>query len=431
MLSWLLLPAALLGTMFLVAWRALPMRRKIPFLVSPPVVLFGAPALAAAGFASSRQAEAGEFGEYLALIGPAVLGISCGALVGGILPRQRSKRPSYGSPATWVWAMALVGAGAMSTYVLLLGSPLSAANVETARAEAGAGYLRVLGHVTIPAAVIATAYAVRHRYAITGTAILSIALLGNRSPLVYLIGTLLLGSMLRHDGRRPKYDHAGQDRTRPGVMVAVGVAALLLVVIGGAVLRVVLTPDYREYEEYSEDLATGDYLGIGIWSLRHYGGTVGTNGLTTKALVDEGALAEQRGLSYLSGVITALPGEQLTLDLKIKEAARASFIGGGIPPTLAGEGYANFGVTGSFAGAAVLAAVYVLIARQALRGTSPLDQYIYGYMTIYFCLAQVAGIAGASPLPLLLLLTLLASRRWISAHGRTASSQVTSAVSAR
>lgn len=234
---------------------------------------------------------------------------------------------------------------------------------------------------------------------------LCVAVFANRSPLVYLIGAIAVGLVLQKDASAPRRSRRGAYRA----ILAVG--AILTVVVGGAVMRVVLTPEYQEYDEFSSSLREGEYLDIGVWSLRHYAATVGENAVLTRQLVDEGLLPKAYGSSYLSGLGTALPGEQLTLDLQIKQAAEAAFVGGGIPPTLAGEGYVNFGYLGSFLGGFVVASTYVTLARRLARDRSPLDPYIYGYATVYVGLAQVAGLAGASPLPLLMFLVLLVIRR--------------------
>lgn len=415
-MAWLLAPAVLLGFVFYRTWFSLPRSGAIPYWASPPVVLLGAPAVAAAAFSLSGPVSSDSLASYFSLAGPSLLGVSAGAILGGLLPRVRkSSRFHPFHPRLWVWVLAGLGLVATAAYVLEVGSPLASSNVELARAGSGNGYLRVLGHASLPAALIAISFRLRARHLVVAISIAGIALFGNRSPLVYLLGAIFIGHhLLKPVPMTSESRPASQVKTRVRpIALFAGLAILSSVVIGGAVLRVILTPDYRHYDEYATPLRTGDYADIGVWSVRHYAYTVGSNAVLTKSLVDSGRMDEFHGASYITGLLTALPGEQFTLDQQIKNAAGAEFIGGGIPPTLAGEGYANFGFAGSFAGSALLALVHTLLGRRSLRPISPLDPYIYGYATIYVCLAQVAGIAGASALPLLFLVLLLSARRFL------------------
>lgn len=416
-LAWLLIPAFILGTALSQAWYAVPRSKVIPYWISPPVVIFGAPALAAAGFVVSGNASHPQLTEYFSLVGPSALGLSMGALVAGIIPSKVPRAGRRSSPVPWVWFLVGLGVAATAIHILRVGSPLAASNVEIARAGAGSGYLRVLGHSVLPAALIAFSYRTRRRRLIALTALIGIALFGNRSPLVYLLGALVVGSYLSDRAASNTSSGGSPQRssTRLSRLTTATMAVVILssVVLGGAVLRVVLTPDYRDYDEYAAPLREGDYVGIGLWSLRHYAFTVGQNAVLTKSLVDDDHLPQAYGASYLSGLLTAIPGEQLTLDRRIKDAAGADFIGGGIPPTLAGEGYVNFGFPGVFIGSFLVGFIHLRLARRVLKARSPMDPYIYGYSVVYVCLSQVAGIAGASPLPLIVFLGLLTARHFL------------------
>jgi hypothetical protein len=105
----------------------------------------------------------------------------------------------------------------------------------------------------------------------------------------------------------------------------------------------------------------------------------------------------------------------LTLDLQIKAATGKTFIGGGTPPTLNGEGYINFGWPGIALGAFVLAALASWSAAAAFgkharflgAATRRARASVFGYMIAYASLAQVSGFVGASTVPITAFLVLV------------------------
>lgn len=295
------------------------------------------------------------------------------------------------------------GAGCGLMFLALEGSPLLTGAVETARAEAGAGYLRVPAHLVLPSAILLFASHDRRRWLAVVGAFVMIAAMGNRSPLVYLIGGVVLTSVLERDT-------AGRTRNTLPRLLAGGVVALTVVMVG-ATVRILSTSEYASYEEFRDPIADRDYIQIAAVSLKHYAGTVGDNAVLTKDLRDSGAIEEQYGRSYLMPFLTALPGRQETLDLTIKRVSGSTFIGGGTPPTLGGEGYVNFGAPGTVLGAAALAALIAQASRRFRALRTPVSGAILAFMFVYSFMAQVAGFAGASGIPLLTLLCLLAFDR--------------------
>jgi oligosaccharide repeat unit polymerase len=59
--------------------------------------------------------------------------------------------------------------------------------------------------------------------------------------------------------------------------------------------------------------------------------------------------AELMGLTYINDLFVVLPGNSVTGGVILKEYIGLNFIGGGITPTILGEGYANFGLYFSLA----------------------------------------------------------------------------------
>lgn len=343
-----------------------------------------------------------------------VVGVGVGMVVGR--PFRRSHSEEVAAPRVvpqrlrvLIYALSGVATLAALIFFTSVGVPALSGDVGNSRvalASTGTGYLRVLSHLCIPAAILAwiDGYPLRI-LGVSGLAILILAGMGNRSVLLYLLvptGMLMWGR--------------AKTRRRQRLLITVGVVAAVAVVAGGAVWRVMATPEYHKYEEFSSAVRDGDHLAIASAATSQYASVVPANTLLAKSLIDDDVLPIQWGATYLSPLLTALPGEQLTIDLKMKESIDATFSGGGIPPTLAGEAYINFG----YPGIPVVAALTSLaLASLAIRAPSVVrdnhDSFLvagYGYAVCYFVLAQVAGLAGASTIPALMSITLFVSYLW-------------------
>jgi hypothetical protein len=393
-----------------------------PRLLSPTVVVWAPPIVAAGAYLLVGDPRG--LTEYLGLVALEAAGLAVGPAVAKTLrTRPLKARLSKRTQRHLVRATWFAGAAAALVYVAHYGSPLAAANVEVARAGASDGYLRVVAQLSVPASVCAYALRMRGRlWYVLGAAGI-VAVFGNRSPLVYLFGAVVLGEVLLRTQRRVASSAERRQRWSPrkaNLVLLGGFALVLVIVLGGAVLRVVKTPEYANYSEYSTSLDQGDYASIATWNLAHYAKDVGDNMLLTKHLVDWGKLPTQYGASYLSPIVTALPGQQETLDLQIKDAAGSTFIGGGIPPTLVGEGFVNFGFVGVFLAGALLSTLVHYWSRRALAHTNSLDCFVYGFVITYAFLAQVAGFAGASTLPPIFFVVLVLAR-WVGIGSAPAS----------
>jgi len=287
-----------------------------------------------------------------------------------------------------------VAAACAAYFFKTKGFPLLSGSVEGGRVSAaatGTGYVRLIAYMAGPAS--AMLFAVRHKrrwvYFVATVGIT--ALFANRMPLIYLVAPLVaIGAIA---SQRIKNRH----------LLIAGAIGLVAVAILGT-YRVTSEPTFRSYQEYQADLATGNDIGIAQTVVTHYAEVVPANAVLVKHLVDQGAIGTKFGSTYLTLFISALPGTQLSPDLLIKAASGKTFIGGGTPPTLMGEGYINFGYPGIMLGAFLtmgLARRWAAIAIQACDETQRrINAAIYGYVITWCAAAQIAGLAGASTIPL-------------------------------
>lgn len=278
------------------------------------------------------------------------------------------------------------------------GVPALSGNVEQSRvdaAEGGTGYFRLMAYLSIPA--IHMLFALRHKVALPALILTTLAILGlaNRSPLLYLFVPLLL-------------IFASQKRLRLSsgrILLAVGLIAIAILSLGA--FRVFSQEDFVRYEEYRADISSQNYVGVALTTLTQYAEVVADNAVLTKSLVDSGDIPLQFGSTYLTLFISAAPGEQLSLDRLIKSASGKSFVGGGTPPTLMGEGYVNFSYPGVIAAGAFVVLLLRYWSERYRTAVAHDDPFVgsttaavYGYMLCWVVGTPVAGLAGASTFPL-------------------------------
>jgi hypothetical protein len=314
------------------------------------------------------------------------------------------------------WVVFTISGLAAGVFFAWKGVPVLGASVEQGRVDAaseGTGYFRLLAYMGIPAAHMLVALRRRHAvWVVIGTTLVILGL-ANRSPLLYLYVPLLM----------IVFDRGKIRLTTPRVLAAVAAIGMVIVSIG--TFRVFSQTDFARYQEFRGDIATGDYIGVATTTFTHYAQVVTENAVLTKSLVDDGSISLQYGSTYLTLFLTALPGEQLSLDRIIKLASGKTFVGGGTPPTLMGEGYVNFGLLGAMAAGAVIVILLEYWARryaesiesgdESLRGATAA---IYGYTLCWVVGSQVAGLTGASTVPLAGAIVLVTLRAWSAKTGR-------------
>ena len=296
-------------------------------------------------------------------------------------------------------AMLVLGVSVASSFLFFawMGVPILQNNIEQGRVDAaieGTGYLRLVSYFSIPASIVLLALQGRRGIKFVVLAALIILGMANRSPLLYLIVPSLYIFIAL----------SKRKLTTSKILVAALFAATVIVGIG--TFRIFSQDEFASYDEYRDDIREGNFLGVALTSLTHYAQVVSDNAVLTKELVDSGLIEHKFGSSYFILFITALPGEQLSLDREIKLASGKTFVGGGTPPTLMGEGYVNFSYVGTvFAGFAVILLLefwfrQAQLAHRAQGTASKAVAYaIYGYMACWVILSQVAGLVGASTFP--------------------------------
>jgi oligosaccharide repeat unit polymerase len=292
----------------------------------------------------------------------------------------------------------IVSAFSAGAFFAWQGIPALGGNVEQGRVDAavsGSGYLRLVAYLSIPA--VHMLFAARHRLAVPALCFSLLVILGlaNRSPLLYLFVPLLLVF-----GAQKRFRLSSMR-----IIGAVAIAAVLVLSIG--TFRVFSEDQFVRYDEYRVDLSTGNYLGVATTTLTQYAEVVADNAVLTKTLVDEGAIPLKFGSTYITLFISAFPGEQLSLDRLIKQTSGASFVGGGTPPTLMGEAYVNFGIPGVIGIGIFVVGLLRYWSdryRRSVKFGDPLIRDttagVYGYMLCWVVGSPVAGLAGASTLPL-------------------------------
>lgn len=384
----------------------------IPWILRPAVVLIGALVLSSVTSAFLVGGE--DYRAYISLWLAQMAGFALGvAIWPRVSPRGDGESPlalDRGRLDRLCWASWFVFLGCAMVFFASQGVPGLSSNIEQSRvdlASSGTGYFRLLAYMTGPASLLL--YATRGRAAwpyVIGSMIVMIGL-ANRSPLLYLL--LPLGCLVAIGSRR---------QFKSLRIVVVGVL-LLAVVAAVGTYRIASQAEFRDYAEYHEPLANGDYLAVAGVSVVHYATIVPENAVLVRRLVDDGAVPLQWGKTYGTLFLAAMPGQQLSPDLLIKQASGKTFVGGGTPPTLGGEGYMNAGIIGvvlaSFALMLLLQYWGVKLLRDGTWKNTPrqrVDAVIYGYLVTWAVLSQVSGLAGASTVPLAGFLLLVAARAY-------------------
>jgi len=394
-----------------VIWIAVMTDRRyleLPLLLRPATPVAFAAVVASATAGSMPPTD---YGDYLLLWSIQILGFVAGMFVPAPkwdqhLQHRYIERSTLEKLAKWTFLLSVLS---FLAFVGMKGVPILGSDIEQGRvdaAESGTGYLRLLAYMSGPSALCLVASRSSRRWAYVLTSAIIILALGNRSPLLYLFVPLIFYAWLGRSGSITKrFGNA---------TVTVVVAVIAIGIVGIGTYRVVSQENFRSYSEYKADLAANDYLGVAQTVFEHYAGVVPENAILAKRLVDEGELEHKFGATYFTLFVTALPGEQMSLDREIKVASGKSFVGGGTPPTMMGEGYVNAGYVGTFIEAALVMWLVRLFATRALHSLSrdrepERTTYLlsYGYMLTWAATGQVAGLAGASTVPMAGLLAIL------------------------
>jgi len=375
-------------------------KTRVPLLLRPGLVISLAMVVASIAVVSLTDED---FGSYATLWFSQIIGIFLGLLLSrALLYRPSAERIQVviNQPLMARSADAIFAFGALLALAFFAwrGVPALQGNVEQGRVDAaieGTGYLRLAAYLTIPSSLMLFALGRKHAWAFVGASFLIIIALANRSPLPYLFVPLLFVYIYR--------------TAKPIGSLRVIIYALVLgsAIVAFGTFRILGQADFENYQEYRQDIRDGNVLGVALTSFTHYAEVVADNAVLAKSLVDSGAMSVKYGTSYLILFITALPGEQLSLDREIKLLSGKTFIGGGTPPTLMGEGYVNFGYLGT-----ILSGFFVtflleywfrellLTSRHSAPAAVTVAFVTYGYMVYWVIGSQVAGLIGASTFPM-------------------------------
>lgn len=373
---------------------------KIPFILRPDTIMILSVIIGSSVIYGLTYAQ---YVDYLILWSFQALGVILGLIVSKtdfissrknttyVLDRIILTRISYLTLFASVVAVAI--------FFSKQGIPVLLTGIEQGRVDAatgGSGYFRLFGYMSIPASTVL--FSINNRYKWISIIIAIIITIGmaNRSPLLYLAVPLLFIILFQ-----------SKTSVEP-LKVLVAVMILGTIIVGFGTYRIVSQEAFQNYDEYREDFASKKYISIAATSLLHYAAVVPKNAILAKDLIDSGHLQYQFGLSYFTILISALPGEQLSLDRLIKKASGKYFIGGGTPPTLMGEGYINFGYVGTVLNAflAIMLLRYWSVRvcskwkQDNISEINPLTICIYGFTVCWVFLSQVAGFAGASTFPI-------------------------------
>ena len=388
-------------------------RSGLPLILTPMIVIVSAVGISSVAALSMDDYQ---YVEYSKLWFFQILGFMLGLLFSNSVLGRPSLDGS--SPTRQIvlsktlmsqLAMCLFVAGILSAVAFFAwkGIPLLRGNVEQGRVDAsspGTGYLRLMAYLTIPPALLSFALTPRRAKFLIALSLTIVLFLADRSPLLYLFIPLVFVSI----SRKIKFK-------RPSSLKPIIMGILFMsVVVGVGTYRIFSQVEYLMFSEYSAAIQDKDVATIALLSFEHYANVVADNAVLTKSLIDNGTIDFKYGTSFLALFAPVLPGQHLTLDREIRLGSGKVFIGGGIPPTLMGEGYANFGYAGTVleCGFVVFLLEYwyriVMSTHQSAdRTLAAVVNAIYGYMVCWVCMSQVGGLEGASTFPFAGAVTLL------------------------
>ena len=402
----------LVGVFLVVLWWGADANATlIPSILRPAPIVFGSLTIASV---SAGSLGADKYEEYFVLWLLQALGMAAGFLLATNLTRS-SARPLRPLSANRYWSTSktfyLLFLLAAVTYFATQGVPALQSDLEQARvdaAEGGPGFIRMFAFLLPTAAAAAVAVkGWRKTWLLVLIALVIMLGYGNRVPFIYFVFPLAV--MVAVTTKK-----LGSGRI-------IAIAASLLALMGAlAAWRVYNTEDMASSYQYRDAVASGDSLAIAWSAILHYTRVVPENAMLVKDVIDSGAMPLQFGSTYFTLFASVLPGKQISPDMMLKELNGVQFLGGGIPPTLAGEGYMNFGYFGVFLNAllAMLLLRYwasVVIRTSEIGDTSQarVVGLVYGYALTWVCLAQISGFAGSATVSLAGFLLLVAIR-WFS-----------------
>ncbi|QBR93391.1 oligosaccharide repeat unit polymerase [Nocardioides euryhalodurans] len=381
-------------------------QNSMPWILRPVVVLM-APVVVI-GFVSGTLLP-----DVQSVVAKLSIVVTAGMAIGMLLAERGRDWVVSPRPRLAVGLM-VVGVAAGLYFFVGAGVPLLADSVEQGRVDAaasGTGYVRLLAYMMIPASIVLICTRHRSAWLLPVCAALVVAGLANRSPILYLVTPCVL--VLLNAGNRSRLQ-IGRYRQ---LAFGAAIAGMAVAVIGLGAYRIVTQPEFRTFPEYRSDIESGNYAAVGLTAFSHYARVVPSNAELAVSLIDAGELPRQYGATYASLFVTALPGHQDTLDMKLKEASGKEFVGGGIPPTLAGEGYVNFGWPGVLLGGLAMGWLAVRFSRLATVARLTAEERraglaLYGYVIAWSVGAHVAGFSGASTFPMAGFLALCLLMRW-------------------
>lgn len=177
---------------------------------------------------------------------------------------------------------------------------------------------------------------------------------------------------------------------KSGLLLACGLLAVLGAV-GIGIYRV-YSSGIQTYLTYQQ-VARGDYLAATWTYLVTYADAFARN-LATVFKVVPSSLDFQGGTTLIWNFLSLAPDSDLEpFDFVLKRAAGEGFEGGGLPPTLVGEWYLNFGWIGIVVGMAIIGVVAELSHRAITTGRNPVSRLI-GILIVYYLFVSVRGGLG-------------------------------------
>lgn len=177
-------------------------------------------------------------------------------------------------------------------------------------------------------------------------------------------------------------------------IVTLGIGLVLIITAVG--LYRVYSSQLVYYSTYQQ-LARGDYLGA-VWTYVVTYPQVFTNNFDLVVQGFPGTMPYQNGASFFWNLQLLVPGNTAQpFDFVLKEGLRRGFSGGGLPPTLVGEMYLNFGVTGIAAGMAGVGVAYTLFHRLlTFAGSAQISRLVALVILYYLSVSVRGGLANVS-----------------------------------